>query len=219
MSTPPSSAQLERLPFFPLPGLVFFPGTLLPLHLFEPRYRRMIAWCIENDSPLAVVRIQEGFESQQPGDPPVERVCGVGRLVRHQLTDDGRYNVVLEGCARLRILEELETDEPFRVARAEVLEDDWPSDSGGLALRIATLRGLAASLAKIFPAAATALGALVSEPPVRLVDGLAALVLTEPAARQEALDTLDVMARAALVEARMVELLTPATEDDAAADA
>ncbi|MCB9742775.1 MAG: LON peptidase substrate-binding domain-containing protein [Alphaproteobacteria bacterium] len=219
MSTPPSSAQLAHLPFFPLPGLVFFPGTLLPLHLFEPRYRRMIAWCIENDSPLAVVRIQEGYESQQPGDPPVEAVCGVGRLVRHVRTEDGRYNVVLEGCARLRIVEELRTDEPFRVARAELLSDSWPDDASSLALRVVTLRGLAASLAQVFPAAASALGALVSESPSRLVDGLAALVLTEPAARQQALDTLDVMSRAELVEQRMIELLTPAAVDEPVADA
>lgn len=219
MSSPLSPAELERLPIFPLPGLVFFPGTLLPLHLFEPRYRRMIAWCIEHDSPVAVVRIREGFESLQPGDPPVESICGVGRLVRHKMTDDGRYNVVLEGCARLRIVEELETEEPFRLARAEVLEDRWPDDGAALALRVVTLRGLAASLAQIFPAAASALGALVSEPPARLIDGLAALVLTEPDLRQEALDTLDVVARAALVEQRMVELLAPAAKEDAVADA
>ncbi|MCB9795815.1 MAG: LON peptidase substrate-binding domain-containing protein [Alphaproteobacteria bacterium] len=214
MSTPTPAAQLERLPFFPLPGLVFFPGTLLPLHLFEPRYRRMIAWCLEHDSPLAVVRIQEGFEAQQPGDPPVEAVCGVGRLVRHQRTEDGRYNVVLEGFARLRIVEELDSDEPFRFARAELLEDAWPEEPGALALRVTTLRALAASLAQVFPAAAAALGALMTEPPARLIDGLAALVLTEPGERQRALDTLDIDERAEMIEQRMVELLTPAAEEE-----
>lgn len=199
--------HLARLPFFPLPGLVFFPGTMLPLHIFEPRYRAMIAWCLEQGSPLAVTCIREGHEHEQPGDPPVREVCGVGRLLRHSRTADGRYHVLLEGTGRVRMLEEHPRDLPFRLARAELLPD-W-SLQADLAERLSTLRALTSALQQRFPAASVALAEVASAgSPRGLVDGLAALLFAEAAQRQSLLECQDLALRLETVEERVFGLLS-----------
>ncbi|MCB9761091.1 MAG: LON peptidase substrate-binding domain-containing protein [Alphaproteobacteria bacterium] len=212
MSTPLSPEHLARLPFFPLPGLVFFPHTLLPLHLFEPRYRQMVRYCIDHRQPLAVVRIQPGFEDQQPFDPPVVEVCGVGELVRHQRTNDGRYNIVLRGLARVRLLREIETEHPFRFAQAEPYADGMALDPVGRAGQAATLRALGTSLGQRWPSAASALGEVLRDArsPADLIDALAGMIFSEPDMRQSVLESRSAADRADRVEARLVELLAAA---------
>lgn len=104
---------LDALPIFPLPRLVFFPNTTLPLHVFEPRYRKMLADCLETHGAMAVVRLEERER--------IARVAGAGIVVHHEKLPDGRSNLVLAGSARVR-LEELPFSAPYRRARATVLE-------------------------------------------------------------------------------------------------
>lgn len=108
---------LEELPIFPLPRLVFFPNTMLPLHVFESRYRKMLADCLETHGAMAVVRLEPKSGSQNR----IAEVAGAGIVVRHEELADGRSNVVLAGSARVR-LEELPFLPPYRRARATVLE-------------------------------------------------------------------------------------------------
>ncbi len=105
---------LDELPIFPLPRLVFFPNTMLPLHVFEPRYRKMLADCLETHGAMAVVRLE-------PRGDRIASVAGAGVVVHHELLADGRSNLVLAGSARVR-LEELPFHPPYRRARATVLE-------------------------------------------------------------------------------------------------
>lgn len=107
---------LDELPIFPLPRLVFFPNTMLPLHVFEPRYRKMLADCLETHGAMAVVRLDPRDRSEG-----IARVAGAGIVVRHEALPDGRSNVVLAGAARV-LLEELPFCPPYRRARARVLE-------------------------------------------------------------------------------------------------
>lgn len=72
--------HLKDLPLFPLPQTVFFPNTLLPLHVFEPRYRAMTHFCIRHSWPMAVVLIEPGHENAQPGDPPVARAAEIAEI-------------------------------------------------------------------------------------------------------------------------------------------
>ncbi len=104
---------LDELPIFPLPRLVFFPNTMLPLHVFEPRYRKMLTDCLETHGAMAVVRLEAGDK--------IASVAGAGVVVHHEELADGRSNLVLAGSARVR-LEELPFIPPYRRARATVLE-------------------------------------------------------------------------------------------------
>lgn len=104
---------LGELPIFPLPRLVFFPSTMLPLHVFEPRYRKMLADCLATHRAMAVVRLEQHDR--------IAQVAGAGVVVHHESLPDGRSNLVLEGTARVR-LEELPFSPPYRRARATILE-------------------------------------------------------------------------------------------------
>lgn len=118
--------SLSALRLFPLPKTVLLPGSLIPLHVFEPRYREMIADCRRTDRVLAIATI--GTSGQQPcGTAEIQPIVGVGRLVFDQLLPDGRSIIVIKGVLRARIVEELDGDQPYRIVRAEPLVDD-PAD-------------------------------------------------------------------------------------------
>ena len=113
---------MEELPIFPLPQAVLFPGALMPLHVFEPRYRKMMRDVIDTHGVLAVAHIIEGAPVDSHGNPAISIVAGVGVVVEHQELPDGRFNVLLEGRARVH-LAELPFLPPYRRARGELLED------------------------------------------------------------------------------------------------
>jgi Lon protease-like protein len=107
-----------RISIFPLSGAVLYPGLQLPLHIFEPRYRAMIGDALARDRRVGMIQPQRDFE----GAPLFEVGC-LGHIEQVEAMDDGRYNIVLEGEARFRILRELEVTTPFRQIEAELLEE------------------------------------------------------------------------------------------------
>jgi ATP-dependent Lon protease len=117
----PLRDALGALPVFPLPRLIFFPGTMLPLHIFEPRYRAMVVHCLATHRAMAVATLLEG-PLDDHGNPPFASVAGAGVIVDHEELPDGRFNILLRGDARVR-LDELPFLPPYRRARAEVLDD------------------------------------------------------------------------------------------------
>jgi ATP-dependent Lon protease len=120
------SAEFEKalsaIPVFPLPQVVLFPEAILPLHVFEPRYRAMLQHCLATHGAMVVAQVIPGEDEH--GRPRIAPIAGGGVVIEHQTLADGRSNIVLRGRARLR-LDELAPDEsrPFRMARATVLED------------------------------------------------------------------------------------------------
>ena len=116
------SAALPRLPLFPLPHTVLFPGALLPLHIFEPRYREMVRDALTSHRLLAVVLITDPATVDAHGNPVLASVGGVGELVEHAELSGGRYNILLRGRARVR-LTELPFEPPYRTASATVMEE------------------------------------------------------------------------------------------------
>jgi Lon protease-like protein len=105
------------LPLFPLPNLVFFPQTRLPLHVFEPRYRQLIADVVEHDQRFGIALLRPGWEADYFGAPPVY-LCGtMGRIEQTVTLDDGRYNILMFGETRFRIIGEV-SREPYRTVRA-----------------------------------------------------------------------------------------------------
>lgn len=108
-----------RVPLFPLPGVVLLPGTLLPLHVFEPRYRRMVADALEGDRTIGMALLSSGADPMEAA-PPIHPIGGAGRIVEVQELEDGRYNLVLEGRFRYRVVTE-EPPNPYRIATIEPL--------------------------------------------------------------------------------------------------
>lgn len=114
-----SSDGLIILPLFPL-NLVLFPGMDLPLHIFEERYRDMIGECLEKDAPFGVVLIKEGPEVGAPAEP--ERIGTSTRILRSELLDQGRMNIMTKGQQRFEI-EEIIQRVPHVVGRVRYLVD------------------------------------------------------------------------------------------------
>jgi Lon protease-like protein len=108
---------------FPLPNLVLFPAVVQPLHIFEPRYRALMADALAGDRLMALALLRPGWEEDYHLSPPVHSVVCLGKIFKEQLLPDGRYNLLLYGLARARILDELQTDKPYRSARVELLRD------------------------------------------------------------------------------------------------
>jgi uncharacterized protein len=108
---------------FPLPGLTFFPHAVQPLHIFEPRYRQMTADALEGDRLIALCLLKTGWEKDYDHRPGIHPVACLGRIVADQLLPDGRYNLLLRGLHRIRIVEELPMTRLYRQANVEILTD------------------------------------------------------------------------------------------------
>lgn len=109
----------NRLPVFPLPNVVFFPKTYLPLHVFEPRYRRMVADVTMGGQCIAMALLKEGWEPDYYGNPAIYSALCIGRIVSVQPLPDGRSNILLQGLERGEILEE-HFEKPYREATIRV---------------------------------------------------------------------------------------------------
>jgi uncharacterized protein len=96
----------DLLPLFPLPSVVLFPNVFLPLHIFEPRYREMVADALAGDRMIGMVLLRPGWEHDYEGRPPVYGVGCSGVITHFERLADGRYNIILRGVERFRILEE-----------------------------------------------------------------------------------------------------------------
>src|SRR5574341_684698 len=110
------------IPLFPLATVVFFPNTLLPLHVFEPRYRQMVKDVIDSERIIGMALLKPGWEKNYEGNPEIYSVAGMGRIVNSEPLEDGRFNIVLYGLKRVKIIE-IARELPYRLARVEILED------------------------------------------------------------------------------------------------
>jgi ATP-dependent Lon protease len=108
---------------FPLPDLVMFPNVIQPLHIFEPRYREMLNDALDSDGLIAMSVLAPGWEADYEGRPELlPQVC-LGKVVTHQRLHDGRYNIMLLGSRRARLLAEMPSNRPFRQAEIELIDD------------------------------------------------------------------------------------------------
>ncbi len=114
---------------FPLPNLVLYPHVMQPLHVFEDRYREMLEDALAGDQLIAMAVLEPGWEDEYESRPPVAQFACLGKVVAHHRLDDGRYNVLLMGVGRVRILKELEPLRSYRKARVELIEDCYDFDT------------------------------------------------------------------------------------------
>jgi Lon protease-like protein len=111
---------------FPLPNLVLFPAVMQPLHIFEPRYRQLMADALEDDRLIAMALLCPGWEENYHKRPPIHPVVCLGRIHKEERLADGRYNLLLHGLQRARVVEEVKVPKLYRVARLQLLEDVPP---------------------------------------------------------------------------------------------
>lgn len=188
----PLPSRLSRLGIFPLPSAQLFPHTLLPLHVFEPRYRALTRDCLAGSRLMAVALLKPGYEPRYAERPDVHPVCGVGEIVEHRRYPDGRYDILLRGLGRVRIVRELPPDEPYRLVEADRLDEPFAEGPHVIAAHQALLV-LCDRLAAALPDGGETLRALAREEddPCACADVLCAALITEPDERQEALEALD----------------------------
>lgn len=128
------------VPVFPLPEVVLFPRAVLPLHVFEPRYREMASDVLAGEHTIAVALLKPGFEPQYYTlRAPIHSVIGMGQVVASEQLDDGNYNILLRGVGRARILKEL-PHKPYRLARVQAIESPPEASQGRLDKLRADLR-------------------------------------------------------------------------------
>jgi hypothetical protein len=186
-------AALDVLPVFPLPDIVFFPGTLLPLHIFEQRYREMIADVLAGERTLAVVRIRPGHEHDQPANPPIVDVAGAGVLIGSDRLPDGRYNVMLRGLARVRVVSEHPRRRAYREVLAHLLPDRRTARPDTLGPSHTALVALLDQLAGVVPEGGDSLRRLARAlpDPGACADVVASAIVRDPDVRQTLLELLD----------------------------
>jgi len=183
------------LPIFPLPDVTFFPHTMLPLHVFEARYRAMITDALARDRKIAVVRLKPGFEASYAGKPPVFPVAGAGEIVSWERLATGRYNILVKGEWRVRIESELPTDTLYRIVTAQPLDDVEPT--GDVSPALARIRDLCGRLLQALDRPSDLLDAALAadQKPGVIADRIAAAVVPDPDLRQELLETREVARR------------------------
>ncbi len=133
------------MPLFPLPSVALMPHAVLPLHVFEERYRRMVADALDGPGQIAmaVYAREEGRPSAENPRPPLRRAVCVGQMVQHHKLPDGRYMIALHGVCRARLLSELpeEDDVPYRSAMLEPvgIDEPDPADFAPVRARLADM--------------------------------------------------------------------------------
>lgn len=111
-----------KVPVFPLSNVVLFPNVLLPLHIFEGRYKKMVKDALSGEKIITMSLLKPGWEKQHDENPGIFKVACMGRIVSAEYFEDGRSNIVLYGLKRVELME-IEKDFPYRVANVKIRED------------------------------------------------------------------------------------------------
>jgi uncharacterized protein len=182
----------STIPLFPLPNAVLFPNVYLPLHIFEQRYRTMVADALKGDRIIGMVLLQPGYEANYEGRPAVYPIGCAGVMTHAEPLPDGRYNIVLRGLEKFRITRE-DTSQPYRLAHVDAIPELLPdADRDEIRRHRHRLEALMAALIERsgadpkFPAAV---------PDEDVINALAQYVQLEPLERQALLEQDGVLAR------------------------
>ena len=194
---PPSHPAFpEQIPVFPLPNLVFFPGTVIPLHIFEPRYRQMVQDVLAGDGVLAMALLKSGWEEQVQGAPDIHSIACAGRLLEVSQLPEGRFNIRMAGLGRVR-LDEFESDKPYRQARVSLLAETPPDETSieTIAARSDLLGAYGLLVAEITGRQSLGLEGAQAAPFHALVNTLCAHLDMPSRIKQELLEVDDIMER------------------------
>jgi Lon protease-like protein len=193
---PPEPDALAALPIFPLPNCVLLPGGLLPLHVFEPRYRDLTRDCLSGKQLMAIARLRPGYEQTYYGRPPVYERCGVGRIICSEELPDGRFALLLRGIARVEIAREIPCERAYRLVEARLVPDAMSNFEEARDCHRKLIQ-LCDRLAEVIEHGGPQLRDLVrsSDEPGRCADAVAAALVMDADARQELIEACDPMVR------------------------
>ena len=195
------------IPIFPLPNAVLFPNVFLPLHIFEPRYREMVADSLAGDRVIGMVLLRPGSQADYEGRPPVYPVGCAGLITHSEALADGRYNIMLRGIEKFRIVGE-QSDRSYRLAQIEVLPETLTDADR------AAIKGDRHRIEALLAAAIERMGAGPRVPPAvpdeDLVNALAQYIQLDPIERQALLERDGVVSRCrGLIELLEIKTLAP----------
>jgi Lon protease-like protein len=216
---PPSHPAFpEQIPVFPLPNLVFFPGTVIPLHIFEPRYRQMVQEVLAGDGVLALALLKSGWEEQAQGAPDIHSIACAGRLLEVTHLPEGRFNIRMAGLGRVR-LDEFESDKPYRQAQVSLLAETLPDEKSleTLAARSDLLGAYGLLVSEITGRQSLGLEGAQAAPFHALVNTLCAHLDMPSRIKQELLEVDDIMERGLAVTdvlRRELQRLSRRNQDD-----
>ena len=195
------------IPLFPLPNVVLFPNVFLPLHIFEPRYRELVADALAGDRIIGMVLLRPGFEKNYEGRPAIYDVGCAGVITHSQPLADGRYDIVLRGMEKFRVTAE-DHSRAYRIGHIESISETVPADEAQL------LRRQRQRLEAVLAAAIERVRAEPKFPPSvpdeDLINALAQYLELEIVERQALLECRGVLARCrALIDVLEMKLHAP----------
>ncbi|WP_067737520.1 LON peptidase substrate-binding domain-containing protein [Novosphingobium naphthalenivorans] len=196
---------MTRITIFPLPGAVLYPGLQLPLHIFEPRYRAMVSDALARDRLIGMIQPQRAHEGA-----PLYSIGCLGRIGDVEALEDGRFNIVLEGEQRFRVVRELDVTTLFRQVEADLLEEDVdevlaPVERAGFereARRFADAQGYVVDWDQV-----TRLDDYA------LINGVSQIAPFDPAAKQALLEAPGISARCELL-VQLMQFFRRTSDDD-----
>lgn len=181
----------QRISIFPLPGAVLYPGLHLPLHIFEPRYRALVSDALARDRRIGMIQPQR----PQDGAPLFEIGC-LGRIGDVEALEDGRYNVILEGVQRFRVMRELPVETAFRQVEAELIDE--PDGQVLAAIERAGFERQARAFADA-QGYSVDWESVTRLDDMSLINGVSQIVPFDPASKQALLEARDLSARCELL--------------------
>jgi Lon protease-like protein len=184
----------STIPIFPLPNVVLFPNVFLPLHIFEPRYRQMVSDALGGERMIGMVLLQPGADADDRV-PPVYDIGCAGLITHVERLSDGRYNIVLRGLERFRIVGEENPSSQILYRRALIAPLADVDASAGPQLLKSERQKLEALLAPLFSGTLAERGLPPQMPDDELVNALAQYLELEPIEKQALLERDGPLAR------------------------
>lgn len=189
--------KLQRITIFPLSGALLFPGLQLPLHIFEPRYRAMVQNVLIRDRQIGMIQPRPLQAHQNVEKPELYDIGCLGKIADVEALEDGRYNIILEGVARFRMVRELDVTTPFRQIEAEI--ETLPNESEFLSsIERASIEREAKRFAESqgYMVDWAAVGQLDDE---LLINGIAQVAPFDPSSKQALLEAANLAERTELL--------------------
>ena len=172
-------SRLGALPIFPLPDVVLLPLGMAPFHIFEPRYRAMLADVLAADGLLGIATLDVGFQREGDAAPGICPEVAVAQVVQSQQLPDGRSNIVVGHLASVRLVEEVTADTLYRVFSVERIDESEPEPAA-----LEGLRAMVRRLGTLTPSAGDEAARLAAVEGMELVHSLARRVYTTPDQRR-----------------------------------